>query len=87
MNLTCLGNSSENKTTTKAVTVQTEEGFGVEIVRVEPIRLLPHLFQLILTALKDKNKIKTNNQKKRLIFKRKFQKSLKKQEVVTERTG
>lgn len=40
---------------TKKVTVQVEERFGVEIVGVETVRLLPHLLQLILTALKNQN--------------------------------
>lgn len=37
--------------------MQVEEGFGVKIIRVQTVRFLPHLFQLILTAL---IKTKTN---------------------------
>lgn len=43
------------RSSTKKVTVQVEERFGVEIVGVETVRLLPHLLQLILTALKNQN--------------------------------
>lgn len=35
----------------KKITVQVEERFGVKIVRVEAVRFLPHLLELILTAL------------------------------------
>lgn len=34
------------------LTMKAEESFGVKIVRVETICFLPHLFQLILAALK-----------------------------------
>lgn len=33
------------------VTVQLEEGLGVEVVRVQAVGVLPHLLQLVLAAL------------------------------------
>ena len=34
------------------LTMEHKEGAGVEVVLVEPVALLPHLLQLVLTALK-----------------------------------